>query len=48
MFEAFPVSVGVANVLDLEERMEPAPAWVTEKRGGLGFAELADVLVSVQ
>ena len=48
MFEAFPVSVGVANVLDFEDRLKPTPAWVTKKRGGLGFAELADVLVSVQ
>ena len=48
MFEAFPISVGVANVLDFEDRLKPTPAWVTEKRGGYGFAELADVLVSVQ
>ena len=48
MFEAFPVSVGVANVLDFEDRLKPAPAWVTEKMGGYGFAELADLLVSVQ
>jgi len=41
MFEFFPLSVGVANVRDLEERITHAPAYVTAARGGAGFAELA-------
>ena len=44
MFEAFQMSVGVANVADFLDRIEQPPAWVTEARGGAGFAELARAL----
>ena len=37
MFQAFPISVGVANVLDFKGQLDPAPAWITEKRGDTGF-----------
>jgi hypothetical protein len=47
MFGFFPHSVGVANVLHFSGQMEYQPAWVTEKEGGDGFAELADVLLSM-
>ena len=46
MFGAFPVSVGVANVLNFKDLLEPAPEWVTEKKGGYGFAEMARFLIS--
>ena len=46
MFEAFPISVGVANVLDFKDQLDPTPAWITEKRGGYGFAEMAEFLIS--
>ena len=46
MFAYFPHSVGVANVLHFKERMDCDPAWITEKEGGYGFAEMVDVLLS--
>ncbi len=46
MFAYFPHSVGVANVLHFKERMDSDPAWITEKEGGYGFAEMVDVLLS--
>ncbi len=48
MFGYFPNSVGVANVRDFEGRLAAAPAWVTEARGGAGFAELAARLLAVR
>ena len=46
MFSYFPHSVGVANVLHFKERMDCYPAWITEKEGGYGFAEMVDTLLS--
>jgi len=46
MFSYFPHSVGVANILNFKERMDCDPAWITEKEGGLGFAEMVDILLS--
>ncbi len=46
MFGFFPNAVGVANVRDFEGLLEEEPAWVTPSRGGLGFRELADFLLS--
>ena len=46
MFSYFPHSVGVANVLHYKERMDCDPAWITEKEGGYGFAEMVDILLS--
>lgn len=40
MFAHFPHAVGVANVRDFGDRVYPKPAFVTERRGGYGFAEL--------
>ncbi|HBG20771.1 MAG TPA: HAD family hydrolase [Desulfobulbaceae bacterium] len=48
MFGFFPHSVGVANVLHFTEQLVHQPAWVTEKEGGEGFAELADFLLQVR
>ena len=39
LFAAFPVAVGVANVVDLAHRIDPLPAWVTDGRGCDGFVE---------
>lgn len=47
MFGFFPHSVGVANILNFSEQLEHQPAWVTNKEGGDGFAELADLLLTV-
>ena len=46
MFEFFPNSVGVANVLRFKEKMDCKPAWVTSKEGGYGFAEMVNTLLS--
>ena len=46
MFSYFLHSVGVANVLHFKERMDSDPAWITEKEGGYGFAEMVDTLLS--
>lgn len=48
MFGYFPNSVGVANVLDLEAELSARPAWITQGRGGGGFAELARTLLDAQ
>ena len=45
MFEYFPNSVGVANVLAFQERLSFKPAWITADEGGTGFAQLARALV---
>jgi HAD superfamily hydrolase (TIGR01484 family) len=46
MFAFFPHAVGVANVREFAGRMEALPAWITRQAGGLGFAELVEVLQS--
>ncbi|MFQ5954949.1 MAG: HAD-IIB family hydrolase [Kiloniellales bacterium] len=48
MFAYFPNAVGVANVRDFTGRLAAEPAWVTQARGGDGFAELADALVGAR
>jgi hydroxymethylpyrimidine pyrophosphatase-like HAD family hydrolase len=48
MFAFFPNSVGVANVRDYAEHLSVAPAWVTEKPGGYGFAELAEAILAAR
>jgi HAD superfamily hydrolase (TIGR01484 family) len=45
MFGFFPHSVGVANVRAFAGQLETPPAWVTRAEGGLGFAEMAAVLL---
>ena len=39
LFEAFPLSVGVANVSHFLQRMETGPRYITTGNGGHGFAE---------
>jgi HAD superfamily hydrolase (TIGR01484 family) len=48
MFGAFSLSVGVANVADVLERIEFAPAFMTQQREGLGFEELAKAILRVR
>jgi len=45
MFSYFPNSVGVANVMQFEGKMDHYPAWVTKREGGYGFAEMVDGLL---
>jgi hypothetical protein len=46
MFAFFPHAVGVANVREFAARMDVLPAWITKQAGGLGFAELTEVLLA--
>jgi hypothetical protein len=46
MFEFFPNSVGVENVLQFSATLAACPTYVTDSPSGAGFAELADVLLS--
>jgi HAD superfamily hydrolase (TIGR01484 family) len=45
MFDYFPNSVGVANVLKFKTELTSKPAWMTRKAGGYGFAEMVGVLL---
>jgi HAD superfamily hydrolase (TIGR01484 family) len=45
MFAFFPHAVGVANVRDMAERMSKLPAYITDNRGGEGFAEMIEVIL---
>jgi len=44
MFEFFPHSVGVANLIQYLDRLDTEPAYITPSNGGDGFAELAGFL----
>jgi HAD superfamily hydrolase (TIGR01484 family) len=46
MFRYFPHSVGVANILRFEGKMDHQPVWLTKNEGGHGFAEMVDILLS--
>ena len=48
MFSYLPHAVGVANVMDFAQGMKALPAYVTSSRGGAGFAELAQALISAK
>ncbi len=41
MFEAMNLTVGVANIRRFSSKMKHLPRYVTNKSGGLGFAEMA-------
>jgi hypothetical protein len=45
LFEAFPCSVGVRNVLRFAETMDRLPAFITRGEGGEGFAELVHLVL---
>jgi len=45
MFRFFDLSIGVANIARFKDRIEHLPAYVTRARGGLGFAEMAKVIL---
>ncbi len=47
MFAHFPLTVGVANILPFAELMTAQPRFVTERPGGLGFAEVASRVLKV-
>jgi len=46
MFRFFPHACGVVNVTDFEGRMEAWPAYVASSRGGAGFVEIAEAILT--
>jgi HAD superfamily hydrolase (TIGR01484 family) len=48
MFERFPVSVGVANLLQFAGQLQVWPAYLTRGERGAGFAEIAATLVAAR
>ena len=48
MFRFFPYGCGVANVRDFASRMTALPALVSEARGGEGFVEIANRILSAR
>jgi HAD superfamily hydrolase (TIGR01484 family) len=46
MFQFFPHSVGVANILEFKEKITHKPAWVTQQQGGYGFAETVNLILA--
>ena len=48
MFAAFPLSVGVANLLDFADRLQRWPAYVTRLDRGRGFVEIAEALLAAR
>lgn len=45
MFAHFPVSVGVANILEFRSRIKNPPGYVASKKGGEGFAEMVETIL---
>ena len=48
MFAAFPLSVGVANVIAHLDRIRRPPTYVTPSRSGAGFVELTKYLLAAR
>lgn len=46
MFGYFPNSCGVANVADFAGKISAEPTWITAQKGGEGFVELAEKLLT--
>lgn len=45
MFQAFPISVAVANIKKFQDKLKHLPKFVTTQEGGHGFKELADKIL---
>jgi HAD superfamily hydrolase (TIGR01484 family) len=48
MFAYFPHSIGVANILDLRDRLASPPTYITARRSGDGFCEAVGALFAVR
>jgi HAD superfamily hydrolase (TIGR01484 family) len=48
MFAFFPNAVGVGNIRRFADRLRAAPAWITQREGGHGFAELAELIIQAR
>jgi hydroxymethylpyrimidine pyrophosphatase-like HAD family hydrolase len=45
MFQYFPNSVGVANIMACVDQLVHKPSYITEDKGGIGFAQLKEILI---
>jgi HAD superfamily hydrolase (TIGR01484 family) len=48
MFASFPLSVGVANLVDFADRLQQWPAFITAFDRGRGFVEVAESLLAAR
>ncbi len=48
MFRHFPLSVGVANLMEFADRLTDWPACITRRERGAGFAEVAKRLIAAR
>ena len=48
MFEAFPHSVGVANIRRFEDQLTHKPGYITLGERGAGFAEVARAVLATR
>ncbi|MHC1726059.1 MAG: HAD-IIB family hydrolase [Syntrophobacteraceae bacterium] len=48
MFEFFPFSAGVNNLLHFAERMRHLPSFLADREGGEGFAEIIETVLSLR
>jgi hydroxymethylpyrimidine pyrophosphatase-like HAD family hydrolase len=48
MFGAFPLSVGVANVMRFADQLVTWPRYITQHERGAGFAEVAHALLAAR
>lgn len=48
MFGFFPNACGVANVQAFQHQMEATPRWIATQKGGAGFVEIAELLLSAK
>jgi hypothetical protein len=48
MFEAFPLSVGVANIRHVLTQLPKAPTYVTQASAGEGFVELVEAILAAK
>jgi HAD superfamily hydrolase (TIGR01484 family) len=48
MFASFPLSVGVANLMDFADRLKQWPAFITTHERGRGFIEVAESLLAAR
>ena len=46
MFQFFPLSVGVSNILQFKKMISHKPAFVTRQEGGHGFAEMVNSILT--
>jgi len=45
MFQYFPITAGVKNILNFADRMEYLPSFVASREGGEGFAEVVETIL---